>query len=172
MIEAKNYLIHLLFQLREILDHLEVEEYRKVYFPFTASIGSHLRHIIEHILIFISSLKNGNHIEYDNRSRNQPMEYDLELAKESLTQIINELNNIEWQNKDIILNVVINPEKAPIQIESNILREFHFLINHTVHHNAIILSILKQLDKTVPSFFGFAPATIQYIHSKDNSCAP
>ena len=57
-------------------------------------------------------------------------------------------------------------------ISSTVGRELQYLLDHTIHHYAIIAIILKAQSITVPEEFGVAPSTLKYWESTGRLKAP
>ena len=54
-----------------------------------------------------------------------------------------------------------------MEIPSNYARELLYLINHAIHHVAIIKLILEHNGVSVPSYIGLAPGTASYLRVLD-----
>src|SRR5215467_942950 len=91
---------HVFVQLSDSLDQLTPEEY-KAPIPtlFNASIGQHVRHILE---LFIC-LENGYHtgvVNYEKRKRDHAIESDKDFASSLLKKIY---EGLDRSNKDMVL---------------------------------------------------------------------
>lgn len=60
--------IQSLKQAEELLLSIQDHHYRAVVSPYTANLGKHMRHIIDHYQILLNSLESGS-VDYDNRDR-------------------------------------------------------------------------------------------------------
>ncbi|TSJ47550.1 DinB family protein [Fluviicola chungangensis] len=129
-----------------------------------ATIGQHVRHTIE----IAQSLVNGyisNEINYENRKRDPEIETSLNYAGKLCFELV---SLIARTDKQLVL-VEQNDAGEITHINSNYARELHFVLEHTIHHMALIktgLQILKK-DVTDPDF-GVAYSTIQH---RIKSCA-
>ena len=47
---------------------------------------------------------------------------------------------------------------------STVGRELAYVLSHTIHHNAIIGSMVKALGGVLPERFGYAPSTVRHAH--------
>ncbi|MCF7980983.1 MAG: hypothetical protein K9K86_03290 [Pseudomonadales bacterium] len=160
-----------------ILKRLSHEQYNQVSTPyFSASVGKHFRHILDHYLSFISGL-NLCHINYDQRDRNTCIETDIEYALSTLQKIIETLSTLRQQNnlnrlKGKQLSVTLCTSfrnKITKPVTSSVQRELVFLQGHTIHHYAIIAAILKFEGVTVDHHFGVAASTLKY--QEETQCA-
>lgn len=128
-----------------------------------ASIGQHVRHTIE----IAQSLVNGyisGEINYEKRNRDLEIETSLKYASKICEELVLLINRGE---KKLVLKE--ESESSYYSIKTSYERELHFVLEHTIHHMALIktgLNILK-IDLTDDSF-GVAYSTIQY---RAKSCA-
>lgn len=148
-------------QLSESVNQLSEEEYNKPSnLLFNATIGQHVRHIIE---LFIC-LENGYHegiVNYEKRKRDYRIESDKHFASGLLKKIY---LDIDKPNKDIILEAEdYDEENETISIPSNYYRELAYNLEHTIHHMALIrIGINEVSSLTVPDEFGVAYSTIKF----------
>jgi hypothetical protein len=127
---------------------------------FNASIGQHVRHIIELFLCLDNGYKTGV-INYEKRERNPALETDRILAVEKLSLISNSI-----ARKDQVLLLEANYREHTENtfiVSTNYWREIIYNLEHTVHHMALIRVALNELtDIVVPQEFGVAASTIRH----------
>ncbi|MDH5654569.1 MAG: DinB family protein [Spirochaetia bacterium] len=159
-----NALCSLLDELKGILSGLEDEDYSEVHSEvFQSSIGTHIRHILDHIKIFIESVASCTDINYDQRERGGAIENFREDAIEEIENFILRLNLLSFQESDRVnIKSMLLPGHS-VSFVSSAGRELLFLISHIIHHNAVIAAILKEKNLAVPKYFGYAPSTIEYM---------
>lgn len=159
MLEAKDTLVMLI----DSLNVLNLDEYtEKIALLGNTSIGEHTRHIIELFQQLMIGYDSGI-IDYDNRKRNNEVETNIDVAINSIAEIISKL---EKENKTVMINTVLNENASPIQ--SNYLRELMFNIEHCIHHQAIIKIAFRVLNKLdLSDNYGMAKSTTLY----KNKCA-
>ena len=165
----------------DLLQGLSRAEYQQVCQPlFSASIGQHMRHIIDHF----DSLKRGiasTTVDYNNRSRRSETETCLATAVRHLQEVKTWLLTLSHEQLSLALNVM--PEVAlhqhqhqhgaqevsqPLPVASTLARELMFCVSHAIHHYALV-NIIRQLQGAqVDVNFGVAPATIAYQKSLQN----
>lgn len=156
------------FQLHSIATLLQGIDAIDYTFPIqemgNATIGQHVRHTIE----VAQSLVNGyisNEINYEKRKRDLEIETSLKYASNLCSELILLINR---SDKKLIL-VEENESGKQIRIKSNYSRELHFILEHTIHHMALIKTGLQILKKDITDdYFGVAYSTIQY---RSKSCA-
>ena len=162
-----------------ILGDLSDDNYQKSMSPyFSASIGKHMRHILDHYLRFFDGL-DGREIDYDNRARDEQIETDLNYCLNTIGTINQRLEQLKSE-----LEATPKFTDQPLQIKlctsttgtdtrsiaSSLERELIFVHGHTTHHYAIIAAMLKMLEVPVNADFGVAPSTLVYEQGLE--CAP
>jgi len=152
--------IQQLESIRAILEQLSSDEFMQP-LPLLegTSIGKHIRHTLEfHQCLFEESAV----ISYDNRSRNVALETNLEDAIECLDWLITHLKFIP---ADRALNMTVQYGEFVESITSSMKRELTFLIEHTVHHMAILRIALNACFPAVQfeQTFGYADSTVRFL---------
>ena len=157
----------LLGQGRDILVDMDETFYRKRHENYSGTIGEHLRHITDHVQAFLTGLSSGV-IRYDNRVRGSEIEFQLEKALELIDSQIERLGQLGPEEITAPVSIEVFPDgSSPAEeLPSTARRELAFLISHTVHHYALLGSLLSKEGFSLPEDFGLAPATIRYIKQK------
>ena len=153
----------------KLLNDLPGELYTKIQKPyFESSLGKHLRHIVDHYLCFRRDLHAGV-IDYDQRHRDCQIETDKDYAvsvcrdiQSFLKQLLNEGVDASHPLQVLMCNDVQMP--AGEKTCSSIGRELQFLQGHSVHHFALMATIVKLAGCEINKDFGVAPSTI--VHNK------
>lgn len=152
---------HVFVQLSETLKQLSNEEYtRKSDVLMNATIGQHVRHIIE----LFQCLENGYHtgvVNYEKRKRDYAIETNKSLAVELLKDTY---RHIEKPNKEIMLEADDYCDTVQtVLIPSNYYREIAYNLEHTIHHMALIRVGVNEVSSVIlPEEFGVAYSTIKY----------
>lgn len=122
-----------------------------------ATIGEHIRHIIELMNCLLDNYEFGT-INYDNRNRNILIQSDVNFA---ITFLENQLEAIEKQNKELLLiHNCFSDEEA---LSTNYFRELLYNLEHSIHHQAMIKVALFNFPHiSVSDAFGVAPSTLDY----------
>ena len=122
-----------------------------------ATIGEHMRHIIE---LFGCLLENYDYglINYDDRKRDLLLQTDKNEAISILEKYLLELDK---PNKPLSLT---HNCFSPIELlQTNYFRELIYNLEHSIHHQALIKVALHNLPHIkIPSSFGVAPSTLEY----------
>lgn len=125
------------------------------------SIGQHTRHIIEFYECFFEGFKDRS-VNYDSRRRNPLIEADPETAIIELKHIIQDLRAISEDDEFTVMAQSFGDDK--IAFPSSISREVLYLLEHTIHHMAIIRMLVKSgcPELSIPKEFGVAYSTLRY----------
>lgn len=131
---------------------------------YRASIGGHIRHIIEHYQAFLRGLDDGE-IDYENRARDPLVENDPTYASGLLESIAQQLEELRGTlgNRTLHYCVETSPGIASV---SSVLRELEFLLSHTIHHYALVAVMARLQDVEPDATFGIAPSTLKYQQSR------
>lgn len=155
-----------LLELRELLQKLSDEQYsRPSEILSGASIGQHLRHVLEFYYCLIEALESGI-INYDNRKRNKQIETNPSAAITAIDNIISVLDSgLECGNLTLQGNFGAIGGQV-VSIHSSVYRELAYNLEHSIHHQALIKVGLKEqgMECLIGPGFGVAPATIRFKH--------
>jgi uncharacterized damage-inducible protein DinB len=157
----KQPLRHVFVQLTEMLKQLSPEAYQQ---PgkriFNASIGQHVRHIIELFQCLDLGYDEG-FVNYEKRKRNQRIETDKEYAANLIKKIFYRLDK---PDKDLVLEAEDYNESAEtVVIATNYYRELAYNLEHTIHHMALIRVAVEEVSNVrLPDEFGVAYSTIKH----------
>jgi hypothetical protein len=125
-----------------------------------ASIGKHVRHIIE----LFQSLQNGYEngiINYDKRKRDTRIENEKQWALTLLHEIRLDLNR---SDKELSLESSYDDDSMEvIYIKTNYNREIVYNLEHAIHHMALIRIGINEVSSIeLPENFGVASSTVRY----------
>lgn len=146
--------------LSAIIEQLSDEDFR-LELPMLegTSLGKHIRHTLEfHQCLFAEQPI----ISYDNRQRNALLETDRSEAIHCIEELITRLRFVQL---DKVLQLSVQYGAETILVTSSVKREMAFLIEHTVHHKAILRMALNQYfpQVTFDASFGYADSTIRFL---------
>jgi hypothetical protein len=154
----------ILHQLSELVHQLREEDFNRPSKALSNStIGQHLRHTLEFFMCFESGFEAGI-INYDKRAHDKLIESDKYIALAAIDRIklfVSSLNT----NKSLLLEVGYDlTQEEFISIETNVLRELVYNIEHAVHHMAIMKIGVREIAGYInlPYDFGIAASTIRY----------
>lgn len=163
---SKGVSLQIIRQLENVLSSIDVTQYTQPLAVFNgSSLGQHVRHTIEFFQCFIEGLEN-DVIDYDARKRDIQIENDLAYTLDCLRNIsarILEISNIE---KPLFIATYYD-DAIPEMVISNVQRELVYLIEHSIHHFALVrIGIQENFPEIIlPCDFGVAYSTIKYRES-------
>ena len=122
-----------------------------------ATIGEHMRHIIELFGCLLENYEYGL-INYDGRKRDLLLQTD---KNEAIAIIEKYLLEIDKPNKPLSLT---HNCFSPIELlQTNYFRELIYNLEHSIHHQALIKVALYRLSHIkISDSFGIAPSTLEY----------
>lgn len=125
----------------------------------SGSVGEHLRHTLDHVIALLRAAS-ATTLSYDHRERGGVVERD---PSEALLEVM--------RLRDALGRWIVAAD-APLQVETRLTqdgavvtswstreRELAFVINHTIHHCALMAVLLAWQGIDVPPRFGYAPST-------------
>lgn len=137
-------------------------------YPFHRSrghVGSHFRHCID----FFFCLERGfacRRIDFDDRPRERRMEDDRKALIAGIERSIAWLESLSVEHLSVPLMVLVDRAEREDEngcwCESTLKRELRFLVNHTIHHYALVGVMLEQQGFETPPGFGLAPSTMRF----------
>ena len=144
-----------------------------------ASIGQHMRHSMDHLelaILVATQPDGGGELHYDLRVRGGTAEYDMDIAKSRIENLVQELNqsvvDIEkmdsstTNSRPVRANFMLSGDGTEFALDSTVERELGFVAHHAIHHMAMIKLIATNhagLDKeSLPLDFGRAPSTVHH----------
>lgn len=157
-------------QLMDLLNSISESDYtKKTEVLSGATVGQHIRHILEFYLLLVSGSFTGI-ICYDKRQRDLRIENSPSFAKETIERLLPAIDTIKEEDQIILEADYTNDGKSVNAIKSTAGRELAYCIEHSIHHQAIIKAglIAMGLSDKTDEHFGVAYSTIRY---RDNSCA-
>lgn len=153
-----------LLQLRELLTAISVNEYQMpISILSNASIGEHMRHILEFYLLLITGSFQDK-ICYDKRERNKEIETEPLKAISTIDNLIEGIS-LQDINQEIAFEGDFTQSGDSKQhVLSSIGRELAYCIEHSIHHQAMIKAglIALGLEHLATQNFGVAYSTIRY----------
>lgn len=159
-----NVAIDVLSQFRGVIIQLNNVEYVAPLQIFNgSSIGKHGRHIIEFFQCLMKSTTEGT-VNYDARIRYLRLEEDVQYSVDVLDKITAYLLDNNFNNMRISLVSEFGND-TQTTIPTNFNRELIYLIEHSIHHFALMrIGIQENFPHVnLPDCFGVAYSTIKYL---------
>ncbi len=151
-------------QLKDILRQCPAENYNEPLQVLNGnSIGKHVRHILEFFICFLDATSTGE-VNYDARQRDLRLENDLNFVLETIDRVDNGLRILDY-GRNLLLKTLI--EGNHYMVSTNVQREIVYLIEHSIHHFALIRIGIEQhfADVEIHPHFGIAASTIHHEHN-------
>jgi len=152
---------HLFNQIEKAITALTDDEYIKPE-PLLggATIGQHVRHILEFYVALGNGYQNGL-VNYDGRQRDYLLETYRHAAIDKLIELNDEIVREDRALK-ICTGLLTNSDET-IELPTSYYRELMYNLEHTVHHMALIrVGIANQTAIVLADDFGVAASTIKY----------
>lgn len=127
----------------------------------SGSIGKHVRHLLDHVGALLEA-GGASVVDYDRRQRGGPVESDPAEALATLFRLQRALESLPGRQQDeyVRVRIQLDADGASMTSWSTLGRELAFVINHTIHHQALIALLVATADRLMlPSRFGMAPST-------------
>ena len=129
---------------------------------FNSTMGGHIRHNLDHYSAFLEGYAAGS-VNYDARRRDSEVECDPEVAIRQIREIKNQLNKISEEEDDRLIRTRMDDGGDSKWSQTSLRRELQFLLSHTIHHYALIVSIAVRMGIVeFPEGFGIAPSTLKH----------
>lgn len=156
--------LRVLFQLREALSSLCDERYARQPDASTSSIGMHARHIIEFYQEFLKAVESpeSQDLCYDRRQRNMVLETSRSDALAAISELEKTFMETGFADSQLHMCCVIDPDAPLCNMQSTVHRELFHILDHCIHHMALIKMVGRQLGAEFDKDFGLANATKQY----------
>ncbi len=155
-----------LIELNNVLACMDDEQFSKPLTLFSgSSIGMHARHIIEFYQCLLFQYEEEPIINYDKRRRDPLLQSSLDYFADTIIVLVKKLEELDQNNLDTPLSITNDCAHGNADIiSSNLARELHYNLEHTIHHAAFIkIGILTLTpDANLPKTFGIAPSTLRH----------
>ena len=142
----------------EVLAALSPEQYAGDHPGCTGSgPGAHWRHNLDHLWALLRDIDAGS-IEYEQRERGTAVESSQQAGAESTEQALVALRQLQQLplNTPVQACLMMASDQEPMPLASSLGRELAFILHHTIHHNAMIAQLIRQMGGTVAASFGLA----------------
>jgi uncharacterized damage-inducible protein DinB len=156
-------------ELRSLVESLRDEQFKmKVDILSNASIGEHVRHILEFYVCLLRAHATGV-VSYDERERNPKIETDRSFALSVIDNIVLALTEIK-SDHPLKLRADFSPDgENDTILETSVFRELAYDLEHSIHHQALIKVGLAYLGEegVLNEDFGVAPSTVRHRKLND-----
>jgi uncharacterized damage-inducible protein DinB len=134
-----------------------------------SSIGGHVRHCLDHVRALLNAIETGT-LDYDHRERGTSIETDRSAALTLMRTLRNRLlalgDDHSMIERPLKLSVMMTADGPPMVVGTTLGREMAYVLSHTIHHNALIGTVIRLLGGWLPERFGDAPSTVAHLRGK------
>jgi uncharacterized damage-inducible protein DinB len=158
----------LLRQLGEVIRRLNDAQYtQKPVGVVESSVGAHVRHCLDHVRALLAST-HSQQISYDHRDRGTAVETSRCGALAAIDEMVAELSALRSDviDRPLRMSVMMSSNDEPIIITTTFGRELAYTLMHTVHHNALVATMVRTLGGWLPDRFGYAPSTQKHLNQR------
>ena len=157
--------IELLEQVFDLIERIDDQVYvSTTTISPRASIGGHLRHVLDFYRCFLSGVRSGR-VDYNLRRRDPAVEQDRVHAQRSIRELVVGLRSLKPSGADrdaLLVSTEDDGASVPSWSVSSIRRELDFLQSHTIHHCSLIAMLLRSQAIEPDARFGVAPSTLKH----------
>lgn len=158
-----TYCVNNLLQIKDLTLKITEEDYQKsCEMLFKSTIGQHIRHALEFYICLLKGLDN-KIVNYDERKRQFDIQSQPEVAAKVIDQIINQINAVESNRTIEIKANYTSDDDDEVCMHSSLYRELGFCLEHSIHHQALVKTGLKEIGclHLVDRSFGVAASTLR-----------
>jgi hypothetical protein len=127
----------------------------------SGSIGEHVRHCLDHVSALVSA-DPSSCLSYDRRVRGTSIETNPLEALRSIQLLRIKIAVGRWSarlHEPICVVSTVARGGETLTGMSTLARELAFVLNHTIHHQAMVGLLASLHGCALPDGFGFAPST-------------
>lgn len=152
--------------LKEMLSRIDQRLYTQVNAKGRASVGQHVRHTLEFYQCLFSA---EDRVNYDTRKRDVLIESSSDHAANVIEDIIASIGETEADGR-LELEAELPGSEDSLVVRSSLSRELLYVLEHAIHHMALIRVLIKD---SAPEFdldeaFGVAYSTLAYRDRQAN----
>lgn len=163
----------ILEQLQNALKTMDDEIYIQPPQEGFSAIGGHVRHIVEFYQELLKTTQNNfeQPLSYDNRKRNLLIETSREVALNEISKLKTLCCELDYQEQRTIeLSMMIDCASGHMMtMTTTPLREMFHVLDHAIHHMALIKMTAQQIGLTLDKNFGMANATLVHNNTVGNA---
>ncbi|MBI1268554.1 MAG: hypothetical protein GC193_14110 [Cryomorphaceae bacterium] len=132
-----------------------------------ATIGQHIRHIVEFYQC-LACVSFEHSVSYDQRNRDFRIETDKGFAELKIKEVVDWVSLASVDQEVSLLANYANEISDSIALKSSLGRELAYVLDHMIHHLAIIKISLSQRGYVTHENLGVASSTIRF---RQKQCA-
>jgi hypothetical protein len=151
-------------EIRQLIAAMREEQYKyESKLLSGATVGQHVRHILEFYLCLINGQEKGM-VNYDKRERNPELEINPAFAIFIIENICSKIDSLADKSNILLEGIFPSAGGVVESITTSVNRELVYCLEHSIHHQALIkIALIEQrIDDLIHQNFGVAPGTIMY----------
>ena len=131
----------------------------------SGSVGAHVRHCVDHVIALLDRTAAGE-MTYDDRQRDTELERNRRLAVATLRVLASRVREMAPRTGDVPITLwtMLDRRGTRARIRTTLGRELVFVLQHTIHHEAVVAVLLAGRGRVLPGHFGLAPSTPRNRH--------
>lgn len=124
-------------------------------------IGGHVRHVIEFYQALLTAIETpeNRELSYDKRKRNLLFEKDQDAALSEIATIKTKIASLPEEDTELTLSSIVDPGQPMFAMRTTLYRELVYLLDHMIHHMALIKLLAKEHGVSLAENFGLAQST-------------
>ncbi|MBI1287135.1 MAG: hypothetical protein GC178_06095 [Flavobacteriales bacterium] len=152
--------VETLSRLKDMLVEVDQRLYTHVNHKGRASVGQHVRHTLEFYQCLFEATDTVN---YDQRKRDILIESSAAHAVHVADQILKSVSQIK-ADRPMQLEAEMLGAAQPLCVRSSLSRELLYVLEHAIHHMALMRILIKDeaADFELEDAFGVAYSTLAY----------
>jgi uncharacterized damage-inducible protein DinB len=166
MVGATRTALH---RIAALAGGLDQETWNRAFPEFgDGTIGQHARHTLDHFERFLAGLDDGL-VDYDLRDRDVSVERSPALAATRAMEFADRLADemqLHESTTPLRVRCACSVDGEAVPQDSTVGRELQFLVNHSVHHFAILAAMCRMVGLEPDQDFGIAPSTLRHRSSQ------
>jgi uncharacterized damage-inducible protein DinB len=126
----------------------------------SGSVGAHVRHCVDHVAALLDRTAAGE-MTYDDRQRDTALEQSRRLAAGTLRGLAVRVREMAPRTGDVPITLwtMLDRRGTRARVHTSLGRELVFVLQHTIHHEAVVAVLLAGRGRVLPGHFGLAPST-------------
>ncbi len=157
----KQLNVETLLRLKSVLEEIDQRLYTHVNVKGRASVGQHVRHTLEFYQCLFEA---ETAVNYDVRKRDILIESSAAHASLIIDSIIEKVESVVADLPLRTLALLPSASAETLSVTSSLSRELLYVLEHAIHHMALIRILIKDeaADFELEDSFGVAYSTLAY----------
>jgi len=157
----KHLNVETLLRLKAVLAEIDQRLYTHLNTKGRASVGQHVRHTLEFYQCLFEA---ETAVNYDARKRDILLESSAAHASVTIDNIVKQVESVHADFSLRTLAELPSASAETLSVTSSLSRELLYVLEHAIHHMALIRFLIKDeaADFELEDAFGVAYSTLAY----------